>query len=70
MVPFQVENAGWAVPVALESEPPGGPADAGGEVVEDCGRTRRGVPAGGGGTGFGSSGLTQKHAHDAAFVGA
>lgn len=69
MVPFQVENADRAVAVALEGEPPGRPADAGGEIVEGRGRTGRDVPPGGGGAGLGGAGLTQKQAHDPALVG-
>jgi quercetin dioxygenase-like cupin family protein len=69
MVPFQVENAGPAVTVAFEREPPGRSADALGEIVEDCCRPGRNVPAGGGGAGLGGTGLAQKQADDAALVG-
>ena len=70
MVPFQVENTGWAVTVALEGELPGRSADAGGEIVEDRRRPGRDVPAGGGGAGLGGAGLTQDETHDAALIGA
>jgi len=70
MVPFQIENAGRAVAVALEGELPGRSADAGGEIVEDRRRPGRDLPAGGHGPGLGGAGLTEKQSHDAALMGA
>lgn len=55
--------------VALEGEPPGRSADAGGEIVEDRRRPGHDMPTGGGGAGLGGAGLAKQQAHDTALAG-
>ena len=70
MVPLQVESAGRTGAVAFEVEPPGGAADALGEVVDGGRGTGRDPPAGQGGAGLGRGGLAEQEAHHAAVAGA